>query len=61
MDDRNTRFLNYLFSNIHLTREQRKEISQLLVRDIPNEMEQSPIVVNEEVNAIPEARLHDIR
>ncbi len=61
MDDLNTRFLNYLFSNKHLTREQRREISQLLVRDIPNDIDQSPIVVNQEDNAIPEARLHDLR
>lgn len=61
MDDRNTRFLNYLFSNKHLTREQRRAISQLLVRDIPNEIEQEPDVVNSDGEVVPNAKMHDVK
>ena len=60
MEDRSSRFLNYLLTNKRLTREQRKEISQLLVRDLSEDTEQeSNVSINDE--SIPKARVHDVK
>ena len=60
MNDRNNRFLNFLLNNKKLTREQRKEISLLFVRDFINEMEQKA-EVNIVGDSIPNARMHDVK
>ncbi len=60
MEDRSSRFLNYLLINKRLTREQRKKISQLLVRDLSdNTQQETDETSNDE--SIPKARIHDVK
>lgn len=61
MNNRNSHFLNYLLSNKHLTREQRREISQLLVREISNEIERNTGLDNRLSEDIPLATVHDVK
>lgn len=60
MEERNTRFLKYLLANKKLTREQKREISQLLVRDLSNDIQpkaKRPI----DGKSVPKAKKHDVK
>jgi len=62
MEDRSSRFLNYLLTNNKLTREQKKEISHLLVRDLTIDLQQEDGVdVSAEDEIIPQAKWHDVK
>lgn len=61
MGDRSSRFLNYMLTNKRLTREQRKEISRLLMRDLSNDTEQKATTESTDSETIPKARQHDVK
>ena len=63
MENRSSRFLNYMLTNKKLTREQRKEISRLLMRDLSNDIEQKIDATSENTNSegILKAKQHDVK
>jgi len=62
MEDRSSRFLNYLLTNKRLTREQKREISQLLVRDLSNDLlQESEKELSDDSESVPKAKLHDVK
>lgn len=62
MEDRSSRFLNYLLTNKRLTREQKREISQLLVRDLSSDLlQESETELSADSESVPKAKLHDVK
>ena len=62
MEDRSSRFLNYLLTNKRLTREQKREISQLLVRDLSNDLlQETETELSADCESVPKAKLHDVK
>ncbi len=62
MEDSSSRFLNYLLTNKRLTRDQRKEISQLIVRDLSiNLLQETDTELSADCKCVPKAKLHDVK
>ena len=61
MNKRNARFLKFLLTNKNLTREQKREISQLIVRDISNKAGSEEANIETKNQDIPKAKQHDVK